>query len=57
MGWKVKCWTLVGGRAVLGSGRTASGQLYSRDGGEELTVTADQLVKVEVYERKDGMSE
>ena len=49
-GWQavvtVRCWTLVGGRTTPGSGRTASGQLFSKDGGGELLVTTGQLVKV-----------
>ena len=53
----VVLWTLVGGRAAAGTGRTASGQLYSKDGGDEVTVAAGQLVKVQVYERRDGWFE
>ena len=47
----------MGGRATAGTGRTASGQLYSKDGGDEVTVAAGQLVKVQVYERRDGWFE
>ena len=54
---KVQCWLVVGSGGLRTSARAVSGQLYSKAGGSVRVVEAGLLVKVQVYERQDGLYE
>ena len=55
---KVQCWLLVVGYGgPRASARAVSGQLYNKAGGSVRLMEASQLVKVQVYERQDGLFE